>query len=91
MMLAIEEMQSQVRAENGIKERIIGYVGRDWEPEPEELDVAALAEAGFKETKFDDLPEDIRDIVLAEHDRLKTGKVQTVESWKKERSERISG
>jgi hypothetical protein len=83
MMLAIEEMQTQIRAENGVQEKIVGYVGRDWNPDIEDLDISEFAGVGaFKETDFDDLPSDIQDIVKAEMHRMKTGEVVGVEQFK---------
>jgi hypothetical protein len=80
-------MQTQQRAESGIKERIVGYYGSDWTPEPDELDMddlRTMAEVGaFHEVDFKDLPEHIRDVVLAENHRMKTGQILTVDEFKK--------
>ena len=81
-MLAAEEMQTQIRLENGVRERIIGYIGSDWEPPMEELDISEFGEQDVTVTDLKDLPEDIRDIVLAENHRLKTKEVMTVEDFK---------
>lgn len=81
MLLALEEMQSHLRAENGIKERIVGYVGSDWEPELEEVDFTEMGEE-FKQTDFSDLPEYIRDVVDAENHRIKTNELLTVDQYK---------
>lgn len=77
-------MQSQQRAEAGICEIVVGYVGRDWKPEPEDIDMQAVMELGpAYQIAFDDLPKDIRDIVGAENHRLQTGEVLSVEAFKK--------
>ena len=81
-MLATEEMQTQIRLENGVRERIVGYVGSDWEPPMEELDISEFSEQDISVTHIDDLPEDIRDILLAENHRLRTKETITVEEHK---------
>ena len=84
-------MQSQQRAENGIKEIVLGYVDDD-EVILEEIDTAGVAEfaelgQAFEVTSYHDLPEDIRDIVLVENHRLATNEVLSIEAFK----ERMKG
>jgi hypothetical protein len=75
-------MQSQQRAENGIKEIIIGYYGHESEtssaPESTVQDaIGAFNEAGagpVHAVNAEDLPEEIREVYLAEQHRLRTGK-----------------
>lgn len=70
-------MQSQQRAESGVKEIVLGYYGHDDEeilPEQTTSEVVGAFDGGpVKEMNIDDLPEDVRAIFLAEQHRLKTG------------------
>ena len=82
-------MQSQQRAEAGVKEKIIGYVGYDWEPEPDAVDMLELGYVGpASEVKVSELPQDIQDIFHAEMHRLRTGEVMTVETFKRRGGEK---
>jgi len=78
-------MQSQQRAENGIKEIVVGYVD-DETLFLEDIDtkgMAEFAESGSAlEVSYHDLPIDILDIVRAENHRLATGEVVSIESFK---------
>lgn len=84
-MLYVEEMQSQQRAENGIEEIVIGYADQD-EFEPEDLDANDLgifdSMGTYSEVALHDLPPDIRDILLAENHRMRTGEVIGVQQYK---------
>lgn len=77
LLLATEEMQSQQRAENGVEEVVIGYFS-DSDDAPAyipEFDVGEF-DGMVKETAIDDLPDDVRSVVLAEHHRLTTGEIK---------------
>lgn len=70
-------MQSQQRAENGVKEIVLGYYGHDTEELPAKQTVTEVV-GGFdagpvKQMNLDDLPEEVRSIFLAEQHRLETG------------------
>jgi len=91
MLLYVEEMQSQQRAENGISEKIIGYVGYEWEPEADEIDMTLIGEFGpAYTTSVKDLPRDLQDVLAAENHRLKTGEVLTVDAYKRTYGEGVS-
>ena len=79
-------MQSQQRAENGIKEIVVGYVDEDTII-LDDIDTTSIAEfaesGGAYEVAYHDLPPDILDIVRAENHRLATGEVVSVEAFKK--------
>jgi hypothetical protein len=82
-LIAIEEMQTQQRAENGITEVIIGYVGEEPLDQAGRGDVTNLTELGTQfmdagtlyQSSLDGLPDDIRSVVLAEAHRQETGTV----------------
>jgi len=91
MLLYVEEMQSQQRAENGIEEKIVGYVGYEFEPEVEDIDMAMIGEFGpAYTTSIKDLPQYIQHILSTEAHRLKTGEVLTVEAFKRTHGEGVS-
>lgn len=81
-------MQSQIRAENGIKEIVVGYVGEVTEDQVEELEadeVSSLIQGmdnNVIQTNAEDLPPEIRDIYLAEMHRLKTGEYKAASEFK---------
>lgn len=81
LLVSVEEMQSQQRAENGIEEIIIGYIGHDpLEPEEELTDLVKLGTAFMEsgvvsESTLQNLPDDVRSVVLAESHRRATGQV----------------
>jgi hypothetical protein len=88
-LLAVEYMQTMARAEAGIREEVIGYYG---EPDFENEDGYTQADAGefigsfgdagpVVNVKPEDLPEDIREIYLAEMHRLKTGEVRPIKDF----------
>jgi hypothetical protein len=84
-------MQSQQRAEAGVREIVVGYVGRNYTPEPEDIDMQSVMELGpAYEIGFNELPADIKDIVAAENHRMQTGEVLSVESFKKKKREGVS-
>ena len=93
MLLYVEQMQAQQRAEAGIKEVVIGYVG-DEVPEEELIDelpdelMTMVASGEAMEVAMRDLPQDVKDILLAEHHRLRTGEVMTVEQFKQKGGEK---
>jgi len=81
-------MQMQQRAEAGIKEVILGYVGHEDEKD-ENTDLPTVSEVvgGFdagpvRAMNMEDLPEDVRSVLLAEQHRLKTGKTLKTEVFK---------
>jgi hypothetical protein len=78
-------MQSQLRAENGIKEKVVGYVGYDWEPEADFISPSDFEALNPRIVKMEELPDDIRDVLLAENHRMATGEVLTVEQDKARR------
>lgn len=84
-------MQTQQRAENGIEEIIIGYIGHPpLEQEDELVDLVALGtqfmdSAGIYEMGLDDLPDDIRSVILAERHRKETGAILPSEFYKREK------
>ena len=76
-------MQSQQRAEGGVKEIILGYIGHEDEDLGDEMhdDISAsdLSEAfdgKAKTVTVDQLPDDVREIFLAEQHRKQTGEVK---------------
>ncbi len=72
-------MQTQLRAENGIREKIVGYVGYDWEPELDTISPSDFEGLNAKAVSMKELPDDIRDILLAENYRQETGQTLTLE------------
>lgn len=88
MLLYIEQMQTQQRIENGVREKIVGYLGdSDWEPDADAIDpsdMAMMAEVGtmMEAVNVDHLPDDIKWIYKAEQHRLKTGEIMTVQTYK---------
>ncbi len=90
LLLYVEEMQSQQRAENGIKEIVIGYYGHESEtstaPEQTIQDaVGQFNEAGagsIQSVNVEDLPESVRDVFLAEQHRLRTGELRKASDFK---------
>jgi hypothetical protein len=77
-------MQMQQRAEAGIKEVILGYVGHE-DDENTTADLPTISEVvgGFdagpvKVMTLEELPDDVRSVFLAEQHRLKTG--ETIKS-----------
>lgn len=74
-------MQSQQRAENGITEIVLGVIGE--EPYEKQEDLTNLAELGeafmnagpITEMNLEDLPDDVRSVLLAETHRQQTGAV----------------
>jgi hypothetical protein len=74
-------MQSQQRAEAGIREIVVGYIGiDDIDATNEPLDVTslmgALEDSGrFFETKEKDLPPWLHQVLIAERIRKETGKI----------------
>lgn len=90
-------MQSQQRAENGITEIIIGYVGHD--PIQEEQELTSLIDLGtafmdsaeVQEMKLDELPDDVRSVVLAEKHRKETGAILPSEFYKRDPIQRKGG
>lgn len=86
LLLYVEEMQSQQRAENGVKEIVVGYVDDDTII-LEDIDTDGMAEfanmnSAFEVASYHDLPPDILDVVLAENHRLATGEVLSMEAFK---------
>lgn len=74
-------MQSQQRAENGVREVILGYYGDDSKPQQSyDNDSIATVVGDFEgpvhATNLDDLPPDIRAILLAENHRKQTGETK---------------
>ena len=79
-------MQSQQRAENGIREIVLGYYGDDSHQSKQEYDNdsvgSVISEFGGSEagptyvTNLDDLPPDLRAILLAENHRKQTGETK---------------
>ena len=76
-------MQSQQRAENGVREVVIGYAnGEETEDSLEDIDFEAVGEIGqASEVQVAQLPEDVRDIYEAEMHRLRTGELYSLEAW----------
>jgi hypothetical protein len=91
LLLYVEEMQSQQRAENGIKEIVLGYYGHELnEVTPPEQSiqeaVGQFNEAGagpIKQVNMEDLPEHLQEILRAEQHRLKTGEIRKSTEFKK--------
>jgi hypothetical protein len=86
-------MQTQQRAENGVKEIIVGYIGHpplmpdeDANDLGEVIDAATSAFAGdIRETPLEELPADVRAILLAEKHRNKTGEVVSSDKFMPQR------
>lgn len=74
----MEDAQSQLRAENGIKEKVIGYIGSA----EEYHDVLEFDSRVVPTTKSKELPPDVKWIYFAEIHRLKTGEVLTAAQYK---------
>ena len=80
-LIAIEEMQTQQRAENGITEIVLGIIGETPFEQQEELtDLVALGTAfmdagSVSELALNDLPDDVRSVFLAEKHRMESGAV----------------
>jgi hypothetical protein len=89
LLLYTEEMQSQQRAENGVKEVIIGYYGEESE-QPIELPSLQSAVSEFQDSgigpmfdvSVEDLPDHVREVFLAEMHRMKTGEVRKATEFK---------
>lgn len=69
-----------VRAENGVKERIIGYIGSDVEIDT--LDTFNFDPNVVPKTSAKELPDDVKWVYFAEMHRLKTGEVLTSQQYK---------
>ncbi len=93
MLIAIEEMQSQQRAENGVTEIVLGVIGE--EPYEQQQDLTNLVDLGtafmdssvISEMGLGDLPDDVRSVVLAERHRKETGAVLPSSFYKQERKD----
>lgn len=77
-MIAVEEAQTHVRAENGIKEKVIGYLGS----EEEVLDTLEFDSRLVPKTQAKDLPENVKWLYYAEIHRLRTGETMTGKAYK---------
>jgi hypothetical protein len=87
LLLYCEQMQMQQRAEAGIREIVAGYVGHEDIETTEDLPTLAEVTGGFdagpvKAMPIEDLPDDVRSVLLAEQHRLKTGKTVKTEVFK---------
>jgi hypothetical protein len=76
-------MQMQQRAEGGIKEVVLGYIGHEdedlgdeIEPELKGHELNEAFEGKAQRTSVDELPDDVREIFLSEQHRIKTGEVK---------------
>jgi hypothetical protein len=74
-------MQTQQRAEAGVREIIIGYVGHEDDADLNAgaqtlTDVLGAFEGVAIESTVENLPEEIRAVYLAEMMRLKTGEIR---------------
>lgn len=89
LLVAVEDMQSQQRAEAGVQEIIIGYVGEDYD-DSEEFDPTELTgfEGPIYESSMDTLPPDIRDVVEVEMHRMRTGELLSIDQWKQKKEGR---
>jgi hypothetical protein len=81
LLLAVEEMQSQLRAENGIKEIIVGYFGEKDDliaisDSKEVADLMSSLDDNAMMVRPEDLPPEVREIYLAEMHRLETGELR---------------
>jgi hypothetical protein len=86
-LLAVEYMQTMMRAEAGIREEVVGYYGgEDFDSDEETPNAGELIgsfgdSASVVTAKPEDLPEDIREIYLAEMHRIKTGEVRPIKDF----------
>lgn len=82
MLFYTEQMQTQQRVENGIREIVLGYYGHEQEdlgPDQtlsEVVEEFAMLDGPMIETTIEELPDDLRSILLAENHRLKTGETR---------------
>ena len=80
MLIWVEDAQSQIRAENGVQERIIGYLGSDVEIDT--LETLPFDPTMVPKVAAKNLPDDIKWVYFAEIHRLKTGEVLTSQEYK---------
>lgn len=76
-MLFAEDAQSRLRAENGIKEKIIGFIGSD----VEFYDTYHFP--NIAPIKVRQLPDDLQWVFWAEQHRMRTGELMTIANYKK--------
>lgn len=69
-----------VRAENGVKERVIGYLGSSVEIDT--LDTFNFDPSVVPKVAAKELPDDVKWVYFAEIHRIKTGEVLTSEEYK---------
>lgn|GEM_PF-4343067 len=84
LLMYTEDMQSQQRAENGVKEIVLGYVGDEPIKEEESQNVSDLASAidgNVIATNPSDLPDDLRAIWLADQHFKKTGELRSSDEF----------
>ena len=74
----VEDRQSQIRAENGITEKIVGYVGS----EEEFTDEFEFDTHNLPTFDVDTLPDDLQWTYKAEMHRMRTGEIMTVDQFK---------
>lgn len=91
MLIAIEEMQTQQRAENGVTEIVLGVIGEEPFAQGEEvtdlieLGTAFMDSSTIEEMGLADLPDDVRSVVLAERHRKETGAVLPSSFYKQDK------
>ncbi|MGH7744595.1 MAG: hypothetical protein ACREQ5_07235 [Candidatus Dormibacteria bacterium] len=82
MLLYTEEMQAQQRAENGVREVILGYYGHPetWIESSQGTQTVSEIVGDFdggpiKQVGVADLPPEVLEVYLAEEHRRKTGQI----------------
>lgn len=96
-LIAIEEMQTQQRAENGVTEIVIGIIGEPaFEEKDEQTDLTALGTAFLDagpvtNTSIDDLPDDVRSILLAEQHRKVSGVILPSSFYSRDKVQKNDG
>jgi hypothetical protein len=87
-------MQTQQRAENGITEIIIGYVGEEELEQTDEvtdlttLSTEFMGAGNVFDATLDGLPDDVRSVILAEQHRKESGTVLPSTFYQRNKSEK---